>query len=118
MAYRPKRPKLTQEELIFEVHKRTGYNIDAVYKIIWTLNEVVKDCMLNCVEVPFGDIGVFTWKQFLPRKNVRLWNVPTKSFDEPADVDGFRRQTFRAYTKWLKTLKEASRYKDGEQQPE
>lgn len=118
MAYYPKKPKLTHEDVLKEINKRTCYNLDAIYKVLWVYNDIVKEAMMEQVEVPFGDIGFFSWKQITARHDVVTYNHSTHEYNEPGDVDGFRKQTFRVNAKWGKTLKEATRYSYGEEKPE
>ena len=105
MPLRNLHPRLTFAEAIDEVKNRTGVPREAVESILWTYNDIVKECMLNQVEVSFGDIGVFTYQFFIRRENMPKKNLNTGETiyrDFPAHY----RMNFRQSLKWGKTMRE------------
>ena len=99
------KPRLNFAEAIEEICRRTGLPANAVFQALWTYNEIVKECMLNQVEVVLGNIGVFTYQFFVRRENRECWNPKTKEIiykDFPAHY----RMNFRQTPSWKKEMKE------------
>lgn len=99
------KPRLNFAEAIEEICRRTGLPANAVFQALWTYNEIVKECMLNQVEVVLGNIGVFTYQFFIRRENRECWNPKTKEIiykDFPAHY----RMNFRQTPSWKKEMKE------------
>lgn len=99
------KPRLNFAEAIEEICRRTGLPANAVFQALWTYNEIVKECMLNQVEVVLGNIGVFTYQFSVRRENRECWNPKTKEIiykDFPAHY----RMNFRQTPSWKKEMKE------------
>ena len=79
--------------------------------------EITEEALLGNVEVPFGRIGYFSWKQIMPRKDVVTWNPTEQRYNEPQDIPGFQKTVLRIGSNWAKVLKEASCFKLGEENP-
>lgn len=99
------RVRLNFAEAITEICRRTGLPANAVFQAMWTYNEIIKDCMLNQVEVVLGDIGVFSYQFLVKREHRRCFNPQTKEFfykDYPAHY----RMSFRQSKSWRKEMRE------------
>ena len=78
---------------------------EIVESILWTYNDIVKECMLNQVEISFGDVGIFTYQFFVRKENAAKRNPKTGEImyiDFPAHY----RMNFRQSLKWRKTMRE------------
>lgn len=98
------RPRLNFAEAIEEICRRTGLPANAVFQALWTYNEIVKECLLNQVEVVFGNIGTFTYQLFVRREHRKCTNPRTKEVfykDFPAHY----RTRFRQTPAWLQQMK-------------
>ena len=105
MPLRNLHPRLTFAEAIDEVKNRTGLPREAVENILWTYNDIIKECILNQVDVSFGDIGIFTYQFFVRRENMPKRNPKTGEIiyrDFPAHY----RMNFRQALKWRKEMRE------------
>lgn len=105
MPLRNLKPRLTFAEAIEEVQNRIGVPKEIVESILWTYNDIVKECMLNQVEISFGDVGIFTYQFFVRKENAAKRNPKTGEtiyIDFPAHY----RMNFRQALKWRKTMRE------------
>ena len=98
------KPRLNFAEAIEEICRRTGLPANAVFQALWTYNEIVKECILNQVEVVFGNIGTFTYQLFVRRENRKCWNPRTKE-TVYKDFPAHYRMNFRQTPAWKKTMK-------------
>ena len=105
MPLRNLHPRLTFAEAIDEVKNRTGIPREIVESILWTYNDIVKECMLNQIEVSFGDIGLFTIQFFIRREKVKRRN-PYTGETIYKDFPAHYRMNFRQALKWRKTMRE------------
>ncbi len=106
MPYYPKKPKLTHEEVIYEIYNRTGFPINGIYQVLGVYNDIVQESLYEQVEVPFGDIGFFSWKQINPREDVTVYNPKYKTYEKHKNMPGFRKTAFRINRKWHNSLKQ------------
>lgn len=117
MAYYPKKPRVTELEVMKQIEQRTGIPIEGIKKILDAYDDIVKEALLMNIEVPFGTVGYFSWKQINARENVSTWNAFDKVFTEPHDVPGFQKTVMRINKKWAEELKQATRFEVGESNP-
>lgn len=103
-----KNPKLNFSEVIIEVCRRTGLPENAVYRSLWTFSEVVKECLINRVEVVFADIGVFGLQHHTERKDVVYYNLQTRQKMPPMYQPPYDALVFRNYKQWKKDLRNAT----------
>lgn len=97
--------KLMMEESITEICKRTGIPAEAVFRTLWTYNELVKECVEVGVEVVFCDIGTFTYQHFKGKKDFQCRNPKTgETFLK--DFPECYKPLFRFNRKFNKTIKE------------
>ena len=99
------KPRLTFAEAIDEITRRTGFPREVIETILWNYDDIVKECMLNQVEIALGDIGVFTYQFFVRRENMAKKNPRTGEIiykDFPAHY----RMNFRQALRWRKTMRE------------
>ena len=108
MPYYPKKPRLTHEDVIREIYNRTGFPVNGIYQVLGCYNDIVKESLLEEVEIPFGDIGFFSWKQINPRQDATVYNPKYRIYEEHRDIPGFRKTVMRINPKWHNTLKEAT----------
>lgn len=67
--------KLNKSEVETEIYRRTGLPEEAIRVVINTYGEIIKECLINQVQVAFADIGVFC-----------LQHKPAKAFDYYYDI--------------------------------
>ena len=63
-------PYLKFSEVVNEIKNRTGFPKEIIKNILLTYVDIAKECMINQIEIPFGDIGNFTYQFFIKNKNV------------------------------------------------
>lgn len=68
-----KLPRISQREIIKELSHRTGLSTGLVEKVLKAHEEIIQQCLCNQIQVPFGKIGVFSFKVVPPRKYIE-WN--------------------------------------------
>lgn len=112
-----KKPRLTPNEVNKAISYRTGLPVSMIKTVVDAYVEIAKECLLGQVEVSFGNMLSFTWKQINPRENVRTYNHQKKDFDPPHAVPGFQRTGIRVNKNWGDQLKEATKFELGEDNP-
>lgn len=116
-GYYPKKPKLTYREVANQIFQRTGIPLEIIKTVMDVYADVAEEALLGAVEVPFGRIGHFSWKQIRPRANVATWDAWNRCYTEPHDIPGFQKTVLRVGAKWASILKEASYYELGQLNP-
>lgn len=117
MGFHSKKPSLTYREVADQIFKRSGIPLEIIKTVMDLYAEITEEALLGNVEVPFGRIGYFSWKQITPRPNVVTWNPSESRYNDPMDVPGFQKTVLRVGSKWAKILKDASRFELGEENP-
>lgn len=116
-GYYPKKPKLTYREVANQIFQRTGIPLEIIKTVMDVYADVAEEALLGAVEVPFGRIGHFSWKQIRPRANVATWDAWNRCYTEPHDIPGFQKTVLRVGAKWASILKEVSYYELGQPNP-
>lgn len=117
MGYYSKKPTLTYREVADQIFKRSGIPLEMIKTVMDLYAEITEEALLGNVEVPFGRIGYFSWKQITPRQDVVTWNPTEQRYNEPQDIPGFQKTVLRVGSNWAKVLKDASRFELGEENP-
>ena len=117
MGYCSKKPSLTYREVADQIFKRSGIPLEMIKTVMDLYAEITEEALLGNVEVPFGRIGYFSWKQINPRADVVTWNPQEHKYNEPMDIPGFQKTVLRVGSNWAKVLKDASRFELGEDNP-
>lgn len=117
MGYCSKKPSLTYREVADQIFKRSGIPLEMIKTVMDLYAEITEESLLGNVEVPFGRIGYFSWKQINPRADVVTWNPQEHKYNEPMDIPGFQKTVLRVGSNWAKVLKDASRFELGEANP-
>lgn len=117
MGFYSKKPSLTYREVADQIFKRSGIPLEMIKTVMDLYAEVTEEALLGNVEVPFGRIGFFSWKQIMPKADVTVWNPKERRFDEHRDFPGYQKTMFRVSKNWTETLKEASAFGPGEENP-
>lgn len=113
---RSKRPKLTYREIENQIFLRTGIPREMVRAVVNSYGEIIEESLIGQVEVPFCKLGYFTIKQMKPRRVKQLLSVAS-NYGELMDLDGYQKTIFRVNTTWAHKQKEATLWKDGEENP-
>ena len=108
MNKKQKRPKINFNEAIIEVCKRTGIPENAVYRVLWTYVEIVKECLCNQVEITFADLGIFGYQHHHERHDVKYYNMKEKKWNPPMYQPPYDSPTFRNAKLWKKEMREAT----------
>lgn len=74
-------PKVNFSEAIIEICRRTGLPENAVYRILWTYAEIVKESLSNQVCVGLADLGTFAYTHHEEQQRVKFYNVRTKEYE-------------------------------------
>ena len=117
MGFHAKKPALTYREVADQIFKRSGIPLEMIKTVMDLYAEITEEALLGNVEVPFGRIGYFSWKQINPRAEVVTWNPQEHKYNEPMDIPGFQKTVLRVGSNWAKVLKDASRFELGEENP-
>lgn len=117
MGFYSKKPSLTHREVADQIFKRSGIPLEMIKTVMDLYAEITEEALLGNVEVPFGRIGYFSWKQINPRPNVVTWNPQEHKYNEPMDIPGFQKTVLRVGSKWARVLKDASYFELGEDNP-
>ena len=117
MGFHAKKPTLTYREVADQIFKRSGIPLEMIKTVMDLYAEITEEALLGNVEVPFGRIGFFSWKQINPRADVVTWNPQEHKYNEPMDIPGFQKTVLRVGSNWAKVLKDASRFELGEDNP-
>lgn len=112
-----RRLKLSVKETTKAIANRTGFPETMVRGVIEAYSEIVKEAVLAQVEVPFGSVGTFTWRQVAPRENARVWDYSTMSYKENVDLEGYQKMAFKPGKKWAQVLRKKTSFTIGEENP-
>lgn len=113
---RSKRPKLTYREIENQIFLRTGIPREMVRAVVNSYGEIIEESLIGQVEVPFCKLGYFTIKQMKPRQAKQFLSAAS-NYGELMDLDGYQKTIFRVNTTWARKQKEATLWKDGEENP-
>ncbi len=113
---RGKRPKLTYREIENQIFLRTGIPREMVRAVVNSYGEIIEESLIGQVEVPFCKLGYFTIKQMKPRQ-LKQFLSAAANYGELMDLDGYQKTIFRVNTTWAHKQKEATLWKDGEENP-
>lgn len=117
MGFHAKKPTLTNREIADQIFKRSGIPLEMIKTVMSLYAEITEEALLGNVEVPFGRIGYFGWRQIMPKEEVVTWNPKKLQYNKPQNTPGFQKTVFRVGSAWAKVLKEASRFELGEENP-
>ena len=112
-----KKPRVNFTEVMEEIYHRTGVPINSVFRTLWTYNEIVKECLIDEVEIVFGDIGIFSFKEAKGKKNARFFSPGNKEFFY-TDVHPHVKMIFKVKRAWRKELEEKTRKSFKEEEKE
>ena len=111
-------PLLKEKDALKEVCNRTGLPYNVAYQVITNYQEIIKECVSNGVDIKFGDMGRFGWKNKPPRYGVVYYNIQTGKNMDPVDTPGFWIPTFTPTRKWRIELKEQTKFWEKENEKE
>lgn len=117
MEANAKKPRLTLKEIANQIFIRTGFPKAVIKTIMDEYAEITEEALLGQVEVPFGRIGYFSWKQINPRENVVTYDAYNHCYREPQDVPGFQKTVFKTNRTWAGRIKEATLFGLDEENP-
>lgn len=101
-------PKLTFNEAMIEISNRTGLPANAIYRVLWTYIEIVKECLDNKVSIAFGDLGVFRYQYNKPRYDVNFYNPHTREHSLIKCIPAYDVPIFRCARQWQAQVKKNS----------
>lgn len=102
------RAKVNFNEAIIEICHRTGLPENAVYRILWTYAEIIKECLCNQVEIAFADLGTFGYQHHCERHDVKYYNPRAKEWMPPMYQPPYDAPVFRNASKWKKEMRNAT----------
>lgn len=112
-----KKPRLTYREIADQIFKMTGLDKEIVKAVMDAYAELTEEALLGQVEVPFGKLGYFSYKQIAPKENHVDWLPLEKRFSDPQNKDGYQKSWFRFNGAWANRQREATRWPFGEENP-
>lgn len=102
-------PKLTNKELMKELRNRTLMKIDDIQVVLVAFADIVKECLMHGVDVPFCDVGKFKYTVYTPMKDVDVYNRYTKEWTRHEYTEGFYSPRFKYYKKFKDAMGDATR---------
>ena len=81
------RAKVNFNEAIIEICHRTGLPENAVYRILWTYAEIIKECLCNQVEIAFADLGTFGYQHHCERHDVKYSSCNDSTMSDGLSCD-------------------------------
>lgn len=99
-----KKPQLNFSESVIEIYNRTGIPANTIFLVLSTFVEIVKESLINEVEVVFGDIGYFTWR-FSPRKENKEFRCFKTGMKIVKDIPAYNKLCFRQKKSWREKFK-------------
>lgn len=102
------RAKINFNEAIIEICHRTGLPENAVYRILWTYADIIKECLCNQVEIAFADLGTFGYQHHHERHNVKYYNPQLREWMPPMYQPPYDAPVFRNTKPWKKQMREAT----------
>ena len=108
-----RKPKITSTEVTNEISKRLGLKQEMVKKVIDAYGDIVYQCLLNKIQVPFYPLGTFSFNVIPPRDHVE-WRCYYNAEGEPIvfyqdKVDGYIKPSWSFGRTWAVKLKDNSR---------
>lgn len=104
-----KKLKLSKKELLAELNERTGHDKKTIEKILGCYEDIVFQCLKNKIEISFGGLGTFTYKEILPRDYVE-WkgfnNLGEYVIFFEKNTDGCIKPSFRLTRTFKKRIRE------------
>lgn len=107
MQKRKGKIKINFKEAIKEVHNRTGLPENSINQVLESYAEVVKQCILNEVDVVFADIGTFGLLHSEKRENVMCRNFHTGEVFYK-DIPPYNKTHFKFSPAWKDKVREVS----------
>lgn len=117
MEANAKKPRLTINEIINQIFIRTGFPKAVIKNVMEVYAEIAEEALLGQVEVPFGKIGYFSWKQIHPRKDVVRYDAFNHCYKDPQDVPGYQRTVFKINRGWADRIKKVTLFGADEENP-
>lgn len=108
-----KKPKLTLEEVIAEIHKRTGLPLTGIREVIRVYSNIADEAISASVECQLLNLGVLSWKTVAPAKRVEFKNY-FNSKNGLGDwivkerADGYNIPSIRFFRSYRQAIKEAT----------
>lgn len=106
------RPTIPSKEVVQEVSNRTGIAFNVAFNLIYTYFDVLKECVMQGVDVKVGEIGILERKVKNPHYGVIYRDVKNGKELPPKDVPGFYVPFFKMSKKFRKELRDATEFWD------
>lgn len=108
---------LTKVEILEELYNRTGLPQDTLWTVISTYADIIKECILNQVEVPLLGLGTFSFKEWKPTDKVMQFEDSKFGIrkGETYHVKGYLAPWFKPSDPWKKELKAKTEWDYGEE---
>lgn len=104
-------PKLHMADVHNEIAKRVGLHAGTVKRVLDVYSDVIKQCLLNKVEVPFCDIGTVGYK-IIPPYERKEWKAMNGYGDDRTPIifyqdktDGYIKPIFRVRPKFIREMR-------------
>lgn len=105
-----KMPRVQNGTIYSEIQQRTGLQIAVIQSVMNAFFDIVKECVINGFEVQLRNFGLFTWRHYPPRKNVKGYNYKTYEFVIIDEAPGFYYPFFKPHKKWKDITKGVTKY--------
>lgn len=103
-----KRAKITKSEAIREISKRTGLNVNDVFRVLFCFGDIIRECIENEAEVEFIDVCKFTFRRMTERRFVQYYNPLLKKVVSYDFLPAYRKPCTRFTKKFLNELKKST----------
>lgn len=105
-----KKPRLQLDDFLKEISLRTGVPLKQAHAVVDCMFEVIQDCIIEGVELNLPSVGLFTYVETLPQKDVPVKN-PYTGETTIRDTKGHRIIKFKpssVYKEYIKQQTETS----------
>ena len=98
--------KLSHAELVAEIRNRTRVSAKDINAVLGAFFDVAKETLLYGVELNIENFGKFSFVDYVPMKDVEIYNPKTKQREKAAETIGYRKPTFKFSRKYKSLVKE------------
>ena len=101
-----RRPYVTLADLVEEISQRAGTSLKDTHSVLNNFYDIVRESILEGVEVQMKGIGSFSYRDNVPMRNVTVYSPRYKKKVFMEETKGYRVPTFHFSAGWREFIKE------------